>query len=126
MVGPIIPGLNDNEVPSILKRSSEAGATFVAHTILRLPHAVAPIFTSWLEDHYPEKANRVITRVKMIRGGRLNDPRWGTRMTGTGGYADYMHKLVDAITKRYGMDKPRPALRTDLFRRANTPSLFDL
>jgi DNA repair photolyase len=126
MVGPIIPGLNDNEVPSILKRSSEAGATYVAHTILRLPHAVAPIFTAWLEEHYPEKANRVITRVKMIRGGRLNDPRWGTRMTGTGGYADYMHKLVAAITKRYNMDQPRPSLRTDLFRRASTPSLFDL
>ncbi len=126
MVGPIIPGLNDNEVPAILKRSSEAGATFVAHTILRLPYAVAPIFTSWLEEHYPEKANRVITRVKMIRGGKLNDPRWGTRMTGTGGYADYMHKLVDTLTKRYKMDQPRPPLRTDLFRKARTPSLFDV
>jgi DNA repair photolyase len=125
MVGPIIPGLNDNEVPSILKRSSEAGATFVAHTILRLPYAVAPIFTDWLEKNYPEKANRVITRVKMIRGGKLNDPNFGTRMTGTGGYADYMHKLVDAITKRYGMDQPRPSLSKDHFRRAGTPSLFD-
>ncbi|HET6511981.1 MAG TPA: PA0069 family radical SAM protein [Candidatus Kapabacteria bacterium] len=125
MIGPIIPGLNDNEIPSILKRSGEAGATFVAHTILRLPHAVAPIFTDWLEKNYPEKANRVITRVKMIRGGKLNDPRWGTRMTGEGGYADYMHQLVAAITKRYGMDKPRPPLRTDLFRRAGAPNLFD-
>lgn len=125
MVGPIIPGLNDNEVPKILKSASDAGATHVAHTILRLPHAVAPIFIDWLEKNYPEKANRVITRVKMIRNGKLNDPNFGTRMTGTGGYADYMHKLVDALSKRYGMDKPRVALRTGLFRRAGTPSLFD-
>lgn len=126
MVGPIIPGLNDNEVPKILKMGSEAGATFVAHTILRLPYAVAPIFTDWLQKHYPEKAHRVITRVKMMRGGKLNDPNWGTRMTGTGGYADYMHKLVAALTKRYGMDKGRHTLATHHFRRAGTPSLFDV
>ena len=82
MVGPIIPGLNDNEVPSILKRASEAGATRVAHTILRLPQTVAPIFTDWIEKNYPEKAKRVMTRVMMIRGGKLNDANFGTRVGG--------------------------------------------
>jgi DNA repair photolyase len=117
MVGPIIPGLNDNEVPSILKSASEAGATRVTHTILRLPQAVAPIFTDWLEKNYPEKAKRVIARVMMIRGGKLNDANWGTRMTGIGGYADYMHQLVDALAVKYHLNEHRTPLATHLFRR---------
>jgi len=122
MVGPIIPGLNDNEVPSILKRASEAGATRVAHTILRLPHAIAPIFTDWLEKNYPEKSKRVLARVMMIRGGKLNDPNWGTRMSGTGAYADYMHQLVHALSVKYNMNQPRMPLSTHLFQR---PGEFD-
>ena len=124
MVGPIIPGLNDNEVPSILKRASEAGATRVAHTILRLPYAVAPIFTDWLEKNYPEKSARVIARIKMIRGGKLNDPRWGTRMTGVGGYAEYMHQLIEALSRRYRMDQPREPLSVHHFRRSGVWDLF--
>ena len=124
MVGPIIPGLNDNEVPSILKRSSEAGATRVAHTILRLPYAVAPIFTDWLEKNYPEKADRVMTRIRMIRGGKLNDPNWGTRMSGTGGYADYMHQLIEALSNKYHMNQPREPLAVHHFRRAGAWGLF--
>jgi DNA repair photolyase len=125
MVGPVIPGLNDNEIPSILKAASEAGATRVAHTILRLPYAVAPIFTDWLEKNYPEKAKRVIARVRMMRGGKLNDPNWGTRMSGTGGYADYIHQLIEALSKRYNLNQPRVPLATHLFRRAGSLSLFD-
>jgi DNA repair photolyase len=117
MVGPIIPGLNDNEVPNILKRASEAGATRVAHTILRLPQAVAPIFTDWIEKNYPEKAKRVLARVMMIRGGKLNDANWGTRMTGTGAYADYMHNLVHVLSEKYKMNQPRMPLATNIFRR---------
>ena len=125
MVGPIIPGLNDNEVPNILKRSADAGAKFVAHTILRLPYAVAPIFQDWIEKNFPEKANRVMTRIRMIRGGRLNDPNWGTRMTGTGAYADYMHRLIESLSIKYKMNEPRMALRVDLFRRTGGRGLFD-
>src|SRR5579872_1634213 len=117
MVGPIIPGLNDNEVPNILKRSSEAGATRVAHTILRLPYAILPIFTDWIEKNYPEKSKRVLARIMMIRGGKLNDPNWGTRMTGMGGYADYMHQLVHALSEKYNMNQPRKPLSTHLFQR---------
>ena len=117
MVGPIIPGLNDNEVPNILKRSSEAGATRVAHTILRLPYAILPIFTDWIEKNYLEKAKRVLARVMMIRGGKMNDSNFGTRMTGTGAYADYMHQLVHALSEKYNMNQPREPLSTHLFRR---------
>lgn len=118
MVGPIIPGLNDNEVPNILKQSADAGATYVTHTILRLPHAVAPIFVDWLEKNVPEKAKRVMARVQMIRGGRLNDSNWGTRMTGTGAYADYMHNLIHALAEKYNLHSRRKPLRVDLFRRS--------
>lgn len=117
MVGPIIPGLNDNEVPAILKQASEAGATFVAHTILRLPYGVAPIFVEWLEKNVPQKAKRVMTRIQMMRGGRLNDSSFGTRMTGTGGYADYMHNLVHTLSTTYGLNHARMPLATNLFRR---------
>jgi DNA repair photolyase len=124
MVGPIIPGLNDNEVPNILKRAGDAGATFVAHTILRLPQAVAPIFTNWIEKNYPEKAKRVMARVMMIRSGKLNDANWGTRMSGTGAYADYMHNLVHVLSEKYQMNKPRMPLRTDLFHRPGELELY--
>ncbi len=117
MVGPIIPGLNDNEVPTILKQASDMGATFVAHTILRLPHAVLPIFTEWIEKNFPEKAKRVITRVQMIRGGRMNDANFGTRMTGTGAYADFMHTMVNTLSTKYGMRGNRKPLSIEHFRR---------
>lgn len=117
MVGPIIPGLNDNEVPNILKSAADAGATYVAHTILRLPLAVEPIFIGWLETNAPEKANRVLTRIRMIRGGKLNDSNFGTRMSGMGGYARFMHELIHSLSAKYKLDSPRFALRTDLFRR---------
>lgn len=117
MVGPIIPGLNDNEVPNILKRSADAGATRVAHTILRLPYAVAPIFVEWLEKNVPEKSKRVLARINMIRGGQLNDPNFGTRMTGTGAYADFMHTLIHTLSDKYGMQMPKKPLATHLFKR---------
>jgi DNA repair photolyase len=117
MVGPIIPGLNDNEVPNILKQASDAGATFVTHTILRLPQAVAPIFVEWLEKNVPEKAKRVMTRVRMIRDGKINDSNWGTRMSGTGAYADFMHTLIHSLSNKYKLNRGRGGLRTDLFRR---------
>ena len=124
MVGPIIPGLNDNEVPQILKRASENGAKWVAHTILRLPYAVAPIFTDWLEKNYPEKAKRVITRIRMIRNGKLNDPNWGTRMTGLGGYADYMHRLIESLSLKHKMTGNRVPLALHHFRREGEWGLF--
>ena len=123
MVGPIIPGLNDSEVPNILKSASDAGASYVTHTILRLPMAVAPIFTDWIEKHYPEKAKRVMARVMMIRGGKLNDSKWGTRMTGTGAYADFMHEIIHALAVKYNLNRSRMPLATHLFRR---PGELDL
>jgi DNA repair photolyase len=123
-LGPIIPGLNDNEVPQILKRASDAGAKWVVHTILRLPYAVAPIFTDWIEKNYPEKAGRVMTRIRMIRGGKLNDPNFGTRMSGVGGYADYMHNVIKVLSLKYGMTGHREPVSVEHFRRAGNWGLF--
>ncbi len=117
MVGPIIPGLNDSEVPNILQRASENGASFVAHTILRLPQAVAPIFVNWLDENFPEKSKRILARVEMIRGGKLNDANFGTRMTGTGAYADFMHNLVHTLSVKYGMHRGRKPLDMSIFKR---------
>jgi DNA repair photolyase len=117
MVGPIIPGLNDSEVPKILEQASNAGASFHAHTILRLAYSLKDIFRDWLTKNFPEKSERILKRVEMIRGGQLNDSRFGTRMMGEGAYADFMHTLFYQMTERYGLNNPRPGLRTDLFKR---------
>src|SRR5262245_33486356 len=77
MVAPIIPGLNDHEVPAILEAARNAGACFAGYTILRLPLAVANIFTTWLEQHFPERKDKVLSRVRTIRGGKLNESRFG-------------------------------------------------
>jgi DNA repair photolyase len=117
MVGPIIPGLNDSEVPKILERASNAGATFHAHTILRLSYSLKDIFREWLTKNFPEKSERILKRVEMIRDGQLNDSSFGTRMTGIGAYADFMHTLFYQMCEKYGLNRSRDFLRTDLFKR---------
>ena len=83
MVAPIIPGLTDHEMPGILAASAKAGAQFAGYTIMRLPFAVAPLFERWLDEHFPERKAKVLSRIRAIRGGdRLSDPRWGTRIKG--------------------------------------------
>src|SRR5436190_22195642 len=83
MVAPIIPGLTDHEVPSILAACATAGAQFAGYTIVRLPWAVAPLFEHWLEEHFPDRKEKILSRIREIRGGtgRLNDPSWGSRIT---------------------------------------------
>src|SRR5713101_5248365 len=82
MVAPVIPGLTDHEVSAILQAAAQAGAQFAGHTIVRLPHSVSDLFTQWLEAHYPERKNKVLNRIRALRLGTLNDPRWHTRMRG--------------------------------------------
>jgi len=78
MVAPIIPGLTDHEMPGILAASAKAGAQFAGYTIMRLPFAVAPLFERWLDEHFPERKAKVLSRIRAIRGGdTLSDPRWG-------------------------------------------------
>src|SRR5687768_13752511 len=92
-VAPIIPGLTDSEVPAILKAAAKARACFAGHTVVRLPYAVKEIFEKWLGDHFPDRKQKVIHRIQEVRGGALNDPRFGSRMSGEGVYAEQVSAL---------------------------------
>ncbi len=114
-LAPVIPGLNDVEIPAILKRASESGATFAFYTMVRLPYAVKDLFVEWLKKEYPEKAEKVLNRIKDVREGKLNSAEFGKRMTGTGEIADSISQLFDLTCKKYGLNEKRYRLRTDLF-----------
>ncbi len=116
MVAPIIPGLTDHEIASILKKAAEAGARDAGYTILRLPHGVEDMFKDWLEHHYPERKNKVLNRLKDMRNGRLNDPRFGHRMSGKGEYAGQISNMFAMHVKKLGMNKNRTPLSTEHFR----------
>jgi DNA repair photolyase len=117
MVAPIIPGLTDHEMPGILAASAKAGAQFAGYTIMRLPFAVAPLFERWLDEHFPERKAKVLSRIRAIRGGdRLSDPRWGTRIKGEGIFAEQIATLFQMSCRKVGIG-PRPELSTQHFRR---------
>jgi DNA repair photolyase len=84
LMAPVVPGLTDHEIPSLLKAAAEAGAMTAGYTALRLPGAVAPLFEQWLEQHFPDRKAKVLNRVRSMRGGKLNDPNFGSRMSGQG------------------------------------------
>ena len=116
MVAPIIPGLTDHEMPMILQACAKAGAQFAGYTIVRLPFAVAPLFERWLDEHFPEKKQKVLSRIRTIRGGtRLNDPRWATRIKGEGIFAEQIGSLFQMSCRKYGIG-PRPELSAEHFR----------
>jgi DNA repair photolyase len=116
MVAPIIPGLTDHEMPEILAACASAGAQFAGYTIVRLPFAVAPLFERWLEEHYPQRKEKVLSRIRTIRGGeKLNDPRWQTRIKGEGIFAEQIGNLFQMSCRKSGIG-PRPELSTANFR----------
>jgi DNA repair photolyase len=118
MVAPIIPGLTDHEVPGILEACAKAGAQFAGYTIIRLPWAVAPLFEHWLEEHFPERKDKILGRIRDLRGnGRLNNSKWHTRMTGEGIFAEQIASLFEVSCRRCGIGE-RPQLSTTSFQRA--------
>ena len=119
MVAPVIPGLTDHEVPRIVEACAKAGAQFAGYTIVRLPWAIAPLFEHWLEEHFPEKKDKVLQRIRHIRAGKLNDPRWGTRTRGEGVFAEQIRSMFEVACRRAGMNE-RPKLSTVAFRRSIT------
>ncbi len=122
-VAPIIPGLTDAEVPAILKAAAAAGAAFAGHTVLRLPYAVKEIFEKWLEDHFPDRKKKVLHRVQDVRGGALNDPRFGSRMSGEGIYAEQISALFELSRKKAGLTEDSPELSAAAFRVPPGPQL---
>ncbi len=126
-VSPLIPFLNEPELERILAAASRAGATFAFGVVLRLPWEVAPLFQQWLRDHYPERAQRVMARVRDMRGGRDNDSRFGTRMKGEGVWAELLRTRLRVAMQRHGLSAQHPKLDLGRFRRpeeAVQPSLF--
>src|SRR5881227_1286027 len=116
MVAPIIPGLTDHEVPRIVEACARAGAQFAGYTIVRLPWAIAPLFEHWLDEHFPGKKQKILSRIRHIRNGKINDPRWGFRTKGEGIFADQIRSMFEVACRRAGMDG-RPELSTAAFRR---------
>ena len=116
MIAPVVPALTDHELEAILARAAEAGAVAASWIMLRVPLEVAPLFREWLETHYPDRAGRVIGRVRELHGGRDYDPEWGKRMTGEGAFADLVAHRFAIATRRLGLARDLPSLRTDLFR----------
>ncbi len=128
MIAPVIPGLTDEEMPAILEAAAEAGAREASFIVLRLPHGVKKLFSDWLEAHFPERRERVLNRVRDLRGGELNDPRFGLRMRGEGVYADHLRQLFDTARRRAGLTGEGLRLSTAAFRRPSPGgqlSLFD-
>lgn len=117
MIAPIVPGLTDHEIPAILDAAARAGAKRAGYVVLRLPHGVKDIFTAWLEAHYPGKKERVLSRVRDLRGGKLNVAEWGMRMRGEGIFAEQIHDLFAAAARRTGLNQERVPLSTAHFRR---------
>ena len=116
MVAPIIPGITDHEVPAILAACGKAGARFAGYVVLRLPWAVAPLFERWLSEHFPERKEKVLGRLRSLRGGdRLYDAKWGKRQTGEGIYAEQIEAMFRVGCRRAGMGE-RPKLSTAAFR----------
>ncbi|WP_243405009.1 PA0069 family radical SAM protein [Pelagivirga sediminicola] len=115
MTSPIIPGLTDHEIEGLLRAGRDAGAIAASWVMLRLPLEVAPLFVEWLEDHFPDRAARVMGHVRAMQGGKDYDSQFGTRMRGTGPYADMIAQRFAAALRRYGYARKLPDLRTDLF-----------
>jgi DNA repair photolyase len=116
-VAPIIPGINEHEIPSITKAAAEAGAQFASYTIVRLPLTVAPVFVAWLETHFPERKEKVLSRIRSMRNGKLNNPDFGARMRGDGPIAEEVRQLFEVSTRRAGLNRERRELSTAAFRR---------
>lgn len=115
MVAPVIPGLNDSEVPAILQAAAAAGAQSASYILLRLPWSVKEIFTSWLQEHRPDQAAKVLSRLADARDGKLNDTEFGRRMRGTGPMAEQIESLFRVAARRFGIDQQMPPLSTERF-----------
>jgi DNA repair photolyase len=116
IVAPVVPAITDHELEAIIAAAAEAGATGTFYIPVRLPNEVAPLFRAWLDEHYPDRADKVMHIIQSMRGGRDNDPNWFTRMRGQGPWADLLAARFHKAVKGHSFGKERPHLRTDLFR----------
>jgi DNA repair photolyase len=116
MFAPCIPGLNDHEMEAVLERAAAAGASGAGYVALRLPLEIKDLFREWLESDHPDRARRVMSLVRQMRGGKDYDTRWGERMRGEGPIGDLMATRFKAARKRYGIDGEWGSLDLSKFR----------
>jgi DNA repair photolyase len=117
MIAPVIPGLNDHEIPAILERAAAAGARAASWVMVRLASPLDQLFSDWLEKQFPDRAARVLGRIRECRSGKLNDSRFRIRQRGVGAYAEQIRDLFDLAARRRGLDRPLPPLNAAAFRR---------
>lgn len=117
MTSPVVSGLTDHELESLLEAGRQAGADAASWIMLRLPREVSDLWKDWLQQHQAGRADKIMARLREMHGGKEYDPRWGHRMRGEGTYAEMIAHRFDAAVKRLGLATHTPALRCDLFRR---------
>jgi DNA repair photolyase len=116
LIAPVIPGLNEAEIPALLKAAQEAGAKAARYILLRLPLTVAPVFREWLERTQPSRLERIEGRIRDTRGGKLNNSEFGVRMCGTGEIAEQIGDMFRLFARRYGLDGELPPYDCTQFR----------
>jgi DNA repair photolyase len=116
-VAPVIPGLTDHEMPQIMEEARKAGATSAGFTVVRLPHSVKNLFQQWLDLHYPNKKNKIINRIRDMRGGKLYSAEFGSRMKGEGEFADLIRGMFDRYYKEFGYGESWSQLSAEHFQR---------
>jgi DNA repair photolyase len=124
MVAPVIPGLTDHEMPAIIEAAVAAGARTAGYVALRLPFAVASLFESWLEQHFPDRKEKVLGRIRSMRGGKLNDSHFGSRMRGEGPFAELIRDVFTLVCRKTGILGRSPRLSTEAFRRTGKQRLL--
>lgn len=115
-IAPVIPAITDHEIEHLIERAAEAGARSVSFIPVRLPWEVAPLFRAWLDEHFPDRAAKVMAIIASIREGRDNDPGFFTRMRGSGPWADLLRTRFHIACRKHGLNQERITLRSDLFR----------
>jgi DNA repair photolyase len=115
MVSPIVPGLTDPEIEAILSAAREAGAVAATWAMLRLPLEVAPLWEAWMDEHYPDRKTRVMSKLREMHGGKVYDPQWFKRVRGEGAYAELIAQRFTLARKRFGFAGDLPALECGLF-----------
>lgn len=120
-IAPVIPAITDHELEHLIERAAEAGAKAAFFIPVRLPWEVAPLFRAWLDEHFPDRAAKVMATIQSLRGGRDNDPGFFTRMQGSGPWAALLRTRFHIACRKHGLNKERINLRSDLFRAPRGP-----
>jgi len=122
MVAPIIPGLNDQEIPAVLAEAQNAGAQTASYILLRLPLTVEPVFREWLTRTHPNQQQKILNRQREMHSGKLNNSQWGTRMRGSGEQAEQIKNLFHVFAAKHQLDRKLPPQNCDHFRRPDAAS----